>query len=46
MSAEHLEQKARIRLALLSISAGAVLLGLKFWSFLLSGSVALKSDAI
>jgi cation diffusion facilitator family transporter len=46
MSAEHLEQNSRIRLALLSIVAGAGLLGLKFLAFALSGSVALKSDAI
>lgn len=46
MSAEHVEQKARIRLALLSIVAGAGLLGLKFLAYTLSGSVALKSDAI
>jgi len=46
MSAEHLEQKARIRLALLSIVAGSALLGLKYLSYVLSGSVALKSDAI
>ncbi|WLT30240.1 cation diffusion facilitator family transporter [Geothrix sp. PMB-07] len=45
-AAEHLQQKARIRLALLSIAAGAGLLGLKYLSFVLSGSVALKSDAI
>ena len=46
MSAEHIEQKSRIRLALLSIVAGAVLLGLKYLAYVLSGSVALKSDAI
>jgi cation diffusion facilitator family transporter len=46
MSAEHLEQKSRIRLALLSIVAGSALLGLKYLSYVLSGSVALKSDAI
>ncbi len=46
MSAEHLEQKSRIRLALLSIVAGSVILGLKYLSYALSGSVALKSDAI
>jgi len=45
-SAEHAEQKFRIRLALLSIVAGSILLGLKYLSFVLSGSVALKSDAI
>jgi len=46
MSAEHLEQKSRIRLALLSIVAGSGLLALKYLSYVLSGSVALKSDAI
>ena len=46
MSAEHDEQKSRIRLALLSIAAGATLLGLKYLAYVLSGSVALKSDAI
>ncbi len=46
MSAEHLEQKYRIRIALLSIVGGVCVLGLKYLSFLLSGSVALKSDAI
>jgi len=46
MSAEHVEQNSRIRLALLSIVAGAILLGLKYLSYVLSGSVALKSDAI
>jgi cation diffusion facilitator family transporter len=46
MSAEHAEQNSRIRLALLSIVAGSALLGLKYLSYLLSGSVALKSDAI
>ena len=46
MSAEHLEQKFRIRLAALSIVAGSCLLGLKYLSYVLSGSVALKSDAI
>lgn len=46
MSAEHLEQRSRIRVALLSITAGTAVLGLKYLSYLLSGSVALKSDAI
>ena len=41
MSAEHLEQKSRIRLALLSAIAGTILLGLKYLSYVLSGSVAL-----
>lgn len=46
MSAEHAEQRHRIRIALVSIGAGLVVLGLKYLSFVLSGSVALKSDAI
>jgi cation diffusion facilitator family transporter len=46
MSAEHLEQRSRVRIALLSITAGVVVLGLKYLSYVLSGSVALKSDAI
>ncbi|WP_243316383.1 cation diffusion facilitator family transporter [Geothrix paludis] len=46
MSAEHLEQRSRVRIALLSITAGVAVLGLKYLSFILSGSVALKSDAI
>ena len=46
MSAEHIEQRARIRIASLSIVVGICVLGLKYYSFVLSGSVALKSDAI
>ena len=46
MSAEHAEQKTRIRIAILSITAGLGVLGLKYLSYVLSGSVALKSDAI
>ena len=46
MSAEHLEQRSRIRIASLSIIAGICVLGLKYLSYVLSGSVALKSDAI
>ncbi|GLH71927.1 cation efflux system protein [Geothrix limicola] len=46
MSAEHLEQRFRIRVASLSIVAGTCVLGLKYLAFALSGSVALKSDAI
>ena len=46
MSAEHLEQRFRVRVALLSIGAGICVLGLKYLSYVLSGSVALKSDAI
>lgn len=46
MSAELAEQRTRIRIALVSIGAGLAVLGLKYLSFVLSGSVALKSDAI
>lgn len=46
MSAERLEQRSRVRVALLSILAGVCVLGLKYLAFVLSGSVALKSDAI
>lgn len=46
MSAERAEQRARVRVALVSIGVGAGVLGLKYLSYVLSGSVALKSDAI
>ena len=46
MSAEHTAQQTRIRIATLSIVAGFCILGLKFLAYTLSGSVALKSDAI
>ncbi len=39
------EQRTRIRIALLSIGAGALILGLKFYAFKVSGSTALMSDA-
>jgi len=43
---EHLSQKTRLRVALISIGAGALILGLKYYAYLVSGSTALKSDAI
>ena len=46
MTAERADQTSRIRIAALSIGAGTAILGLKYLSFVLSGSVALKSDAI
>ena len=46
MSAEHTAQQTRIRIASLSIVAGICILGLKFLAYTMSGSVALKSDAI
>ena len=39
-------QQARIRVALVSIVTGVIVLGLKFMAFHISGSAALKSDAI
>ena len=46
MSMDHAEQKSRVRVALLSICAGLVVLGLKYVAYVVSGSVALRSDAI
>jgi cation diffusion facilitator family transporter len=46
MIQEHLSKKNRLRVALLSIVAGLLILGLKYWSYAVSGSTALKSDAI
>lgn len=46
MSTEHAEQRSRVRVALLSITAGVVVLGLKYVAYMISGSVALRSDAI
>ncbi len=46
MSPEASEQRSRVRIAWLSIIAGTVILGIKYVAFLLSGSMALKSDAI
>ena len=46
MSTDHAEQKSRERIALLSIVAGLVVLALKYVAYVVSGSVALRSDAI
>ncbi len=46
MTPEHLEQKSRIRIALLSITAGTGILVLKYFAYHISGSMALRSDAI
>lgn len=46
MSTEHAEQKSRERIALLSIVAGVAVLALKYVAYVVSGSVALRSDAI
>jgi len=45
-SAEHAEQRFRTRIAMLSIGSGIGILALKYWSYVISGSVAMKSDAI
>ena len=45
MPEEIREQRTRIRIALLSIGAGSLILGLKFIAFRVSGSTALMSDA-
>jgi len=46
MNTQHLSQKTRLRVVFLSIGMGLLILGLKYWAFLVSGSTALKSDAI
>jgi cation diffusion facilitator family transporter len=46
MPEDHLSQSARIRVSILSITAGVVILALKYWAFHISNSAALKSDAI
>lgn len=46
MSDEAHSQRQRIRVSALSITAGALILGLKYYAFHISHSAALKSDAI
>lgn len=46
MSIEHLDPKTRLRVAILSIVAGLLILGMKYWAYAVSGSTALLSDAI
>ena len=46
MSTEHLSQKTRMRVVLLSIGAGVFILGVKFYAYAVSHSAALLSDAI
>jgi cation diffusion facilitator family transporter len=46
MNEEHLSQQSRIRVSVLSITAGIFILGLKYYAFHISNSAALKSDAI
>lgn len=42
----HISQKIRLRVVLVSIGVGAIILGTKYYAFVVSGSTALKSDAI
>jgi cation diffusion facilitator family transporter len=46
MNAEHLSSRIRLRVAILSIVMGSLILGIKYYAFVVSGSTALKSDAI
>jgi cation diffusion facilitator family transporter len=46
MLPEEQSQKSRIQVAVSSIVAGSLILGLKYLAFQVSGSTALKSDAI
>jgi cation diffusion facilitator family transporter len=46
MNAEHLSSRVRLRVAIISIVVGVLILGLKYYAYLVSGSTALKSDAI
>ena len=46
MNTEHLSSRIRMRVAILSIVMGILILGVKYYAYLVSGSTALKSDAI
>lgn len=46
MSTEHLSKTVRIRVACISIAAGLGILAMKYTAYAISGSAALKSDAI
>lgn len=46
MSSAHLSSRIRLRVAIISIVMGILILGLKYYAYLVSGSTALKSDAI
>ena len=46
MAAEASEHRTRVRAALLSVSLGTVLLGLKYSAYQLTGSTAILSDAL
>ena len=46
MSTEHLSKTIRLRVISVSIGAGALILGLKYVAYKISGSTALLSDAI
>jgi cation diffusion facilitator family transporter len=46
MNSEQLASRIRLRVVILSIVMGILILGLKYYAYLVSGSTALKSDAI
>jgi cation diffusion facilitator family transporter len=46
MNTEHLSSKTRLRVVIVSIVMGLMILALKYYAYLVSGSTALKSDAI
>lgn len=46
MDSEHLSSRIRLRVAIISIVMGILILGIKYYAYLVSGSTALKSDAI
>ncbi|HWQ08974.1 MAG TPA: cation diffusion facilitator family transporter, partial [Holophaga sp.] len=46
MTTEHVPSRIRLRVAILSIVMGILILGLKYVAYRVSGSTALKSDAI
>ncbi|MEK7389024.1 MAG: cation diffusion facilitator family transporter [Elusimicrobiota bacterium] len=43
---EEADQRERVRAILLSLSGGVIILGLKAWAYMLTGSMALQSDAL
>ena len=46
MKTKFLSSRIRLRVVILSIVMGILILGLKYYAYLVSGSTALKSDAI
>ena len=46
MNNEHVSSRIRLRVAVISIVMGILILAVKYYAYLVSGSTALKSDAI